>query len=344
MWRDVAQGINRISDRTETALSHLGEILAALERGDLSPRMGQGYSGTFAELAEAANASLDQLEGAFHYILEGVRSVGEASAELRAGTDDLAKRSEDQAQAVYDSAAVTSYLAATVTHNAAHLTECRGMMQGLLERTSKGQGVALDAVTSIAAVEEASEQMGKIVGTIDEIAFQTNLLALNASVEAARAGDAGKGFGVVAAEVRALAARCSDASQQIGSLIDDTVAGVKQGAAHVRDTGGAMGEIQDRLREIETAISAVHDAGKQQTAGVDILNASIRRVEAAAQSNAALAQENNSLTASLAQLEARLTEALSAFDVKDRRAAAPRRRSSAQARAPDFATPGSLAQ
>ncbi|MEM9435567.1 MAG: nitrate- and nitrite sensing domain-containing protein [Pseudomonadota bacterium] len=313
VWRDVGEGVNLIAERTETSLSDLRGIMAALESGNLSERLRDDYSGTFNDIAEATNASLDQLERAFAQIHWGARSVGEAAAELRSGTGDLAKRSEVQAQAVFDSAAVTADLVAIVESNNRDLTTCRSLVEGIAAKTSDGQEISSKAIDSIAAIERASGEMVKIVGTIDEIAFQTNLLALNASVEAARAGDAGKGFGVVASEVRALAARCADASQQIARLIGDAVKGVKHGAAHVRDTGAAISEMQASMAEIETTISSVFAAGEKQTEGFVLLNASIARVEAAAQSNAALAQENNSLMTSLAELDAQLSQALAAF-------------------------------
>lgn len=134
-------------------------------------------------------------------------------------------------------------------------------------------------------------------------------------MEAARAGDAGKGFGVVASEVRALAGRCADASQQIAALITDAVGGVKTGAEHVRQTGTLISEMRSRMEEIEDVIGNVYSAGEKQTAGVKILNESIGRVEYTAQSNAALAQENNSLMASLAELDTRLSQALARFEI-----------------------------
>ncbi|MEO0675994.1 MAG: methyl-accepting chemotaxis protein [Pseudomonadota bacterium] len=325
VWFEVAQAINRISERTGTALGDLSGIMTALEGGDLSRRLDDEYSGTFHDISVATNASLEQLERAFAKIHDGVQSVGHSAAELRAGTGDLARRSEEQAQAVFESAAVTDDIAKSVTANAEQLTECRKLVEAIAARTTSGQDVSTKAIDSIAAIEHASEQMVKIVRTIDEIAFQTNLLALNASVEAARAGDAGKGFGVVASEVRALAARCADASQQIGSLINEAVRSVKQGAEHVRDTGRAIGEMQGQMMAVEDKIEAVYSAGASQKQGVGILNRSIKRVEEIAQSNAALAEENNSLMASLGELDAQLSQALAAFTLSTSvRGAAPK--------------------
>ncbi|MEM1236749.1 MAG: nitrate- and nitrite sensing domain-containing protein [Pseudomonadota bacterium] len=315
IWHDVGNSVNAIAERTGKALSHIRAIMAAIEAGDLTPRLVEEYHGTFHDIAGATNASLDHLETAFGNILNGVESVGLVATELRAGTNDLAKRSEVQAQAVFDSAAVSDDLGQTAAKNAKLLEECRQLVANISEQSTSSQEVSQKAIASIAQIEAASGEMVKIVGTIDEIAFQTNLLALNASVEAARAGDAGKGFAVVASEVRALASRCAEASKQIATLIRDAVQGVKQGASHVRDTGAVISEVQSHMLEIEAAISSVFAGGEKQIAGVEVLNGSIKRVEAAAQSNAALAQENNSLMATLAELDQQLSEALARFQI-----------------------------
>ncbi|MEL6688739.1 MAG: nitrate- and nitrite sensing domain-containing protein [Pseudomonadota bacterium] len=318
IWLEIAEGINQIAERTGTALTNLRGIMAALQSGDLRARLDGEYQGTFDDISKATNASLEQLETAFLDVREGVHSVGAAAAELRAGTTDLAERSEDQAQAVYESAAVTKELGQSVDANAHQLVTCREMVEAVVRQTASSQEMSHRAVDSIVAIEAASSEMVKITATIDEIAFQTNLLALNASVEAARAGDAGKGFGVVASEVRALAGRCADASQQIASLIADAVSGVKTGAEHVRQTGALISEMRERMEDIEAMIGSVYSAGEKQTAGVKILNDSIGRVEYTAQSNAALAQENSSLMASLAELDTRLSQALARFEIGSR--------------------------
>ncbi len=316
VWDDVAKGIDNIAEMTEAALSDISTVMAAVAKGNLDARLDGDYRGTFAQIAAATNTSLDQLATAFGHIHSGVHSVGTVAAELHAGTEDLAKRSEDQAQAVFDSAAVTTDLARSVRDNARSLTECRALVSSLSSKTRNGQGIAGEAITSITSIEGASDQMGKIVATIEEIAFQTNLLALNASVEAARAGDAGKGFGVVASEVRALAGRCADASQQIGALIQATVSGVAKGADHVRQTGDVIRDIQLQMQDIEATIETVFSAGEAQKAGVEVLNQTIKRVETTAQSNAALAQENNSLMASLSELDRTLSAAIEGFHLR----------------------------
>ncbi len=313
VWLEVAEGINRISEMTGAALSDIRRIMRALADGDLGERMRNDYRGTFAEISAATNASFDRLSEVFAEIDGGVRSIGTASKELSAGTADLAKRSDGQARTVADSVAATEEMSATVTTNTKNLEKCRELMLSLSKKTVEGQEVARHAVSSMGSIEAASAEMGKIVATIDEIAFQTNLLALNASVEAARAGNAGKGFAVVAQEVRALAGRCADASKQIGTLIGESVEGVKTGAENVRQTGDAIHVMEETVEAVCRVIEDVTAAGLEQSKGIGVLNDAMVQLDRMAQSNVTLARENSGHMEGLAALETRLSTAVSAF-------------------------------
>ncbi len=313
VWREVSEGLNQIASMTGSALSDIRRIMTALAEGDLSERMRNDYEGTFAEIGDATNTSLDLLKEAFQSIDTGVRSIGEAARELRSGTTDLTNRSGDQASTVVESAAATQELSATVSENGKKLVECRELTKTLEQKTQEGQSVAGVAVASMATIEAASAEMGKIVATIDEIAFQTNLLALNASVEAARAGEAGKGFAVVASEVRALAGRCADASKQIGALISESVQGVNEGADSVRRTGEAIQEMEETLGSVKRVIEEVTAAGTEQTRGVEVLHDGMSRLEDMAQSNVSLARQNSGLMEQLTALEVQLAGTVSGF-------------------------------
>src|SRR5690606_6763532 len=122
---------------------------------------------------------------------------------------------------------------------------------------AKSGAVVGEAVAAMAEIEKASEQIGQIIGAVDEIARQTNLLAVNAGAEAARAGDAGRGFAVVASEVRALAQRSAEAAKEIKGLISTSTQQVDQGVDLVGQTGAALEKIVAQVAEITGLVTEI---------------------------------------------------------------------------------------
>ena len=151
------------------------------------------------------------------------------------------------------------------------------------------------------SIEESSQQIGQIIGVIDEIAFQTNLLALNAGVEAARAGDAGRGFAVVASEVRALAQRSAEAAKEIKQLISTSHGQVEQGVALVGETGPSLERIVAKVLQINSVVSDIAAGAAQQAAGLQHVNSAVTQIDQATQHNAAMAEQANAASRSLEQ-------------------------------------------
>lgn len=322
VWREVAEGLNKISDMSDQALQDIKVIMSALADGDLSKQMGTHYNGTFAEIGSAMNASLGALSGAFHGIQNEAGLLRSASQQMRDGVADLKRRSAEQAQTIVQSAGMADTLSSTVTENSAQLQQCQILIGNMKNQTGTSHQIAADAVEQVESVENASAEMGKIVATIDDIAFQTNLLALNASVEAARAGEAGKGFAVVASEVRTLAERSAKASQQIGILISNNVETVKNGSEKVRMTGAAIEEIAASMSEMLELIGSVSEAGEDQTKEISGLVAAMSRLDASARENAALAKTNDEVMEALSQSEAKLSETVRKFQAGESAASA----------------------
>src|SRR6185436_13104931 len=130
-------------------------------------------------------------------------------------------------------------------------------------------GALGDMVASMSAIEESSQQVAKIIKTIDEIAFQTNILALNAAVEAARAGEAGMGFAVVADEVRNLAQRSAQAARDTADLIEESIARAQGGNEAVTQVVTAMSAITESVTQVKGLVEEVSVASRQQSQGID---------------------------------------------------------------------------
>ena len=156
------------------------------------------------------------------------------------------------------------------------------------------------AVQAMEGIEKSSDEIGDIIGVIDEIAFQTNLLALNAGVEAARAGDAGRGFAVVASEVRALAQRSAKAAREIKELISSSTQQVDQGVKLVRETGDSLKSIVDGVSEINTLVDEIATSAQDQASSLQQVNTAVNQLDQVTQENAAMVEQATAATRTLA--------------------------------------------
>ena len=165
------------------------------------------------------------------------------------------------------------------------------------------------------AIAKSSQEIGQIIGVIDEIAFQTNLLALNAGVEAARAGDAGRGFAVVASEVRALAQRSAEAAKQIKALILASRTQVNDGVKLVAETGDSLERIVTQVAEINGVVGEIAAGAKEQALGLEQINIAINQMDQVTQKNATMVEEATAASHSLSQETAQLSGLIGQFQV-----------------------------
>ncbi|SDU01586.1 methyl-accepting chemotaxis sensory transducer with Pas/Pac sensor [Verrucomicrobium sp. GAS474] len=171
-----------------------------------------------------------------------------------------------------------SQLSAVIQQNASNAKDADQAAATASAITVKGQVVVSDAVANMTAIADSSKKIGKIVGMINEIAFQTNILALNAAVEAARAGDSGAGFAVVAEEVRSLAQRSAVSASDIGELIGDALKRIESGRIRVESMGTTMENISSSIKQVGGTMSEILGASENQAAGMEKLNRAIAQL------------------------------------------------------------------
>ncbi|HVK82423.1 MAG TPA: methyl-accepting chemotaxis protein, partial [Verrucomicrobiae bacterium] len=161
--------------------------------------------------------------------------------------------------------------------------------------------VVREAVSAMDQISKSSQQIGQIIGVIDEIAFQTNLLALNAGVEAARAGEAGRGFAVVAAEVRALAQRSAEAAKEIKSLVLSSSDQVVSGVRLVGEAGLSLDRIMQQVVEINDIVGEIASGAREQSTGLVEVNVAVNQMDQMTQQNAAMVEETTAASHALSQ-------------------------------------------
>ena len=203
-----------------------------------------------------------------------------------------------------------------------------------------------EMVTSMGAIQESSQQVSRIIKTIDEIAFQTNILALNAAVEAARAGEAGMGFAVVADEVRSLAQRSAQAARDTASLIEASITKTQDGSARVEQVAHSINTITKSVGQVKGLVDEVSLASRQQSQGIEQVAQAIAQMEKVTQTTAATSEESAAAAEELSasaetamdivrQLEALVgAQSTTTTHRREHHAAGPHRRAAAPARAP----------
>ncbi len=324
--RDLAGNVYKIIKFAYdiTDLLQLGEAMARLSSGDLRQRLDQPFSKTFDKLRTDFNQVIQKLNQVLSGIASSIDTVNASAEEISTASTDLSQRTEAQAASLEETAAALEEVTQTVkkTTESAHLAnQVVGAAKGEAEKSGEIVG---RAVKAMGRIENSSDEIGKIIGVIDEIAFQTNLLALNAGVEAARAGDAGRGFAVVASEVRALAQRSAEAAKQIKTLISASGADVEAGVTLVRQTGEALGAIVAKVMEITALVGDIAGAAEEQNRALDEVNVAVGQMDQSTQQNAAMAEEAKAAVASMKQQIQRLGEAIGQFRLAGEAREAPR--------------------
>jgi methyl-accepting chemotaxis protein len=301
VFHQLSLGVNGIANAAESGLRQIQSSLSAIASGDLSRRMDGEFHGLYAEIQHSLDETLENLSRIMAEIEDQSGLVAQAADEIRKATDDLARRTEHQTETVRRSADATEQLARTVQGNADSMDTGRDLTRQLGVHADEGARISNEAIHAIEGIENASGEMAKIVNVIEEIAFQTSLLALNASVEAARAGEAGRGFSVVASEVRSLANRCSEASKQIGDLIEGNIREVKTSSAKVRESGLALKRIEEATAEVISLVENVSASSQLQAGGIRELGTGMADIDQITQRNAELVQRTADLMEGLVE-------------------------------------------
>jgi methyl-accepting chemotaxis protein len=221
----------------------------------------------------------------------GADQVAAASTEVATSSQSLASGASEQAAAIQETSSSLEELSSMTRTNADHASEARTMMEQAKQVVETASAELNQMVVAVEEINKTSEQIGRIIRTIDEIAFQTNLLALNAAVEAARAGEAGAGFSVVAEEVRSLAIRAADAAKSTSTLIENSIKSVKRGSELTRSTQDAFAANKDIAVKIAVLVDEIDTASRQQAEGIDQINKAVAEMDIVVQRNAASAEE-----------------------------------------------------
>ncbi|MGB4497493.1 MAG: methyl-accepting chemotaxis protein [Methylococcaceae bacterium] len=312
---NLSKGINKLVVTCSVGLNEVVKVLNSMSHGDLTQKISGEYHGTFGQLKDDANATVESLKNIVMQIQEATDNISTGSKEIASGNNDLSNRTEKQAASLEETAASMEELTATVKNNANNATQANTLAVEASNIAGRGVEVVNQVVQTMDEINDSSRKIGDIISVIDDIAFQTNILALNAAVEAARAGEQGKGFAVVATEVRNLAQRAATAAGEIKHLINDSVSKVTGGTKLVTRAGETMGEIVTSIEGVTKMMSEITSASVEQSQGIEQVNLAVGQMDEVTQQNAALVEQSAAAAETLEDQARNLSVAVSHFKI-----------------------------
>lgn len=315
----LAESFRITSRGLHGVVSDLTYLMDEMANGNFNirTRAEEMYVGDFQPILESIRRMNKNLSSTLSQINDASDQVASGAEQVSSGAQGLSQGATEQASSVQELAATINEISEQVRLTADNAKEAKGQVEDAGTELSRSNQSMEEMMQAMSEISSKSSEIGKIIKTIEDIAFQTNILALNAAVEAARAGEAGKGFAVVADEVRNLASKSAEAAKNTTRLIEGSIAAVEDGTRIAEQTAGALSATVESTKKAVATVEKISDAAEQQAESVAEVTQGVDQISSVVQTNSATAEESAAASEELSGQSQILKGLVNRFQLRD---------------------------
>lgn len=292
IFDDMKKNVNTSISTVETTINNVRSSLKRIADNDLNFAIYEEYNGDFNAIQISINSILDSLNGVFNDLTQSSDSVAKISDTLSSTSVNIANGATQQAATIEELNMTIETISEKIRNNADKSVIAKDIANDFRGNAIRGDEEMHTMLKSMEDIKNASDNIANIIKVIDDIAFQTNLLALNAAVEAARAGQHGKGFAIVAEEVRTLAGKSKEAASQTADLINESLEKVKLGNSMANSTANTLSQIVDDVTKVSTLLDEISSSSEEQADSIQEIVSNLTTFETVVQNNTLESEES----------------------------------------------------